>query len=130
MQVTFEEKSETMKVTNCKASGYGDHYKGEHQICAEEYQTQAYKVPLVTAPLDITVELTNPEPVETCVTKDIILTEVKCEDIVSQRCFNVAKLVDNVNVIEQQEIIIAEPSCNAVTLELPTQSCSIPYKKH
>jgi len=129
-QVTYEEKSETMKVTNCKASGYGDHYKGEHQICAEEYQTQAYKVPLVTAPLDITVELTNPEPVETCVTKDIILTVVKCEDIVSERCFNVAKLVDNVNVIEQQDIIIGEPNCNAVTLELPTQSCSIPYKKH
>jgi len=129
-QVTYEEKSETMKVTNCKASGYGDHYKGEHQICAEEYQTQAYKVPLVTAPLDITVELTNPEPVETCVTKDIILTVVKCEDVVSQRCFNVAKLVDNVNVIEQQDIIIGEPNCKAVTLELPTQSCSIPYKKH
>jgi len=129
-QVTYAEKSETMKVTNCKASGYGDHYKGEHQICAEEYQTQAYKVPLVTAPLDITVELTNPEPVETCVIKDIILTVVKCEDIVSQRCFNVAKLVDNVNVVEQQDIIIGEPNCNAVTLELPTQSCSIPYKKH
>ena len=119
-----------MKVTNCKASGYDDHYKGEHQICAEEYQTQAYKVPLVTEPLDITVELTNPEPVETCVTKDIILTEVKCADIVEEKCFNVAKLVDNVNVIEQQDIIIGEPNCNAVTLELPTQSCSIPYKKH
>merc|ERR1711935_1037392 len=129
-QVTYEEKSETMKVTNCKASGYGDHYKGEHQICAEEYQTQAYKVPLVDAPLDITVDLTNPDPVATCVVKDIILTVVKCEDVVSQRCFNVAKLVDNVNVVEQQDIIIGEPSCNAVTLELPTQSCSIPYKKH
>merc|ERR1719486_1619255 len=132
-QVTYEEKSETMKVTNCKASGYGDHYKGEHQVCGEEYQTQAYKVPLVTAPLDITVELTNPEPVVTCVTKDIILTEVKCADVVSERCFNVARLVDNVNVFEQQEIIIGEPNCNPVTLELPTQSCTVPrgpYKKH
>jgi len=129
-QVTYDEKSETMKVTNCKASGYGDHYKGEHQLCAEEYQTQAYKVPLVTAPLDITVDLTNPEPIETCVTKDIILTVVKCEDIVNERCFNVARLVDNVNVIDQQDIIIGEPKCDAVTLELPTQSCSIPYKKH
>merc|ERR1711935_736239 len=129
-QVTYEEKSETMKVTNCKASGHADHYKGEHQVCGEEYQTQAYKVPLVTAPLDITVDLTNPEPIATCVVKDIILTEVICADIVDQRCFNVAKLVDNTNVIEQQEIIVGEPSCNPVTLELPTQSCSIPYKKH
>ena len=119
-----------MKVTNCKPTGYANQYKGEHQVCLPEYQTQAYKVPLVTVPLDITVDLTNPDPVETCVTKDIILTEVKCEDIVSQRCFNVAKLVDNVNVIDQQDIIIGEPKCDAVTLELPTQSCSIPYKKH
>merc|ERR1711935_1101099 len=132
-QVTYEEKSETMKVTNCKASGHNDHYKGEHQVCGEEYQTQAYKVPLVTAPLDITVDLTNPEPVETCVTKDIILTEVKCEDIVNERCFNVARLVDNSNVIDQVDIIIGEPKCDAITLELPTQSCTIPsgpYKKH
>ena len=117
-----------MKVTNCKASGYGDHYKGEHQICAEEYQTQAYKVPLVNAPLDITVDLTNPAPVPTCVIKDITVTEVVCEDIVENVCFNVAKLVDNTNVIDQQDIIIGEPACNPVVLELPTQTCSVPYK--
>ena len=129
--MTFDEKSETMKVTNCKASGYGDHYKGEHQVCAEEYQTQAYKVPLVNAPLDITVDLTNPEPVPTCVVKDITLTVVVCEDVVDQRCFNVAKLVDATNVVDQQEIVIGAPNCNAVTLELPTQACSVPpYKKH
>jgi hypothetical protein len=62
-----------------------------------------------------------------------VLTEVVCEDIVEQRCFNVAELVDGVNVVDQQEIIIGEPNCNAVTLELPTQTCTIPhvpYKKH
>merc|ERR1711935_782139 len=54
-QVTYEDKSETMKVTSCKPSGYGDRYgAGEHQYCREEYQTHAYKVPLVNAPLDIT----------------------------------------------------------------------------
>merc|ERR1712223_1074512 len=51
-QVTYETKTETMKVTTCKPSGYGDHYgAGEHQYCLEEYQTQSYKVPLVTEPL-------------------------------------------------------------------------------
>merc|ERR1711962_283218 len=51
-QVTYEENSETMKVTTCgvKAPAYGD---GELQQCHEEYQTQAYKVPLVTAPLEV-----------------------------------------------------------------------------
>merc|ERR1712038_1256995 len=55
-QVTYEDKSETMKVTACGAAGYGyGHHgygQGEHQVCREEYQTQAYKVPLVTAPLE------------------------------------------------------------------------------
>ena len=127
--MTYEDKSETMKVTNCKASGYGDSYgAGEHQYCGEEYQTQAYRVPLVTVPLDVTVDLTNPEPVSTCVIKDIVVTEVVCEDIVENVCFNVARFVDDTNVIDQQEIIVGEPSCEAVTLELPTQHCKVPYK--
>ena len=115
-----------MKVTNCKPTGYANQYKGEHQVCLPEYQTQAYKVPLVTTPLDITVDLTNPAPVETCVIKDILLTEVVCEDVIEQQCFNFAELVDGVNVVDQQEIIIGEPNCNSVTLELPTKTCHIP----
>merc|ERR1712086_904084 len=129
-QVGYVDKSETMKVTSCKPSGYGDHYvAGEHQYCREEYQTQAYKVPLVDAPLDITVDLTNPEPIKTCVIKDIILTEVVCEDIVEQKCFNVAQLVDAVNVVDQVEIILGEPNCNAVTLTLPTKACKKSHYK-
>merc|ERR1712106_567374 len=50
-QVTYDQKSETMKVTACGAAGYGG-YGREHQVCREEYQTQAYKVPLVTVPLE------------------------------------------------------------------------------
>ena len=44
-QVTYDEKSETMKVTACGAAGYGyGHHgygHGEHQVCREEYQTQS-----------------------------------------------------------------------------------------
>merc|ERR1712126_664380 len=88
-QVTYEENSETMKVTTCgvKASAYGH---GELQQCHEEYQTQAYKVPLVTAPLEVSCSLAYPAPKEVCVTKDITITEVKCEDKIENKCFNVA----------------------------------------
>merc|ERR1712038_1788299 len=76
-QVTYEEKSETMKVTTCSPSGYGDHYgAGEHQYCRAEYQTQAYRVPLVTVPLEVTVDVAVPVPEQVCVTKDIVITEV------------------------------------------------------
>merc|ERR1712044_45639 len=76
-QVTYEEKSETMKVTTCGPAGYGSpgYGHGEHQYCREEYQTQAYKVPLVTAPLDVSVDVSVPEPVKNCVTKEITITE-------------------------------------------------------
>merc|ERR1711971_572218 len=69
-QVTYEQKSETMKVTACGAAGYGyghQSYGGEHQVCKEEYQTQAYKVPLVTAPLELTCSLSYPAPKQVCV---------------------------------------------------------------
>merc|ERR1712061_172608 len=124
-QVTYEDKSETMRVTSCKASGYGHggYGAGEHQYCREEYQTQAYKVPLVTEPLEVAVQLINPEPVKTCVTKDITVTTVTCEDQVNNVCFNVAKFVDATNVIDQQEVILGEPNCNPVTLTLPTKAC-------
>merc|ERR1739838_647095 len=123
-QVGYVDKSETMKVTSCKPSGYGDHYgAGEHQYCREEYQTQAYKVPTVDTPLDITVDLTNAEPVATCVTKVIEIDEVVCEDVKSQRCFNVARLVDSTNTIIQSEVVLGEPKCDAVTLTLPTKAC-------
>ena len=127
-QVTYDEKSETMKVTACgvQAPAYGyaaDPYHGEHQVCHEEYQTQAYKVPLVTAPLTVQCSLAYPAPKEVCVTKDITITEVKCEDKVENKCFNVAKFVDATNTVDQKEIIIGEPSCEQITLTLDTQAC-------
>merc|ERR1719315_541233 len=125
-QVTYEEKSETMKVTTCGATGYGSpgYGHGEHQVCREEYQTQAYKVPLVTVPLEQTCSLTYPAPKKVCVTKAIEITEVKCEDKIENKCFNVAKFADATNTVDQKEVIIGEPSCEDVTLTLPTQACT------
>lgn len=128
-QVTYETKTETMKVTTCKASGYGSpHYGGgEHQYCHEEYQTQSFKVPLVTEPLEVSVDLAAPQPEQVCVDKEITVTEVVCKDIEEEKCFNVAKFEDDTTTIEQTEIVLGEPNCNDVTLTLPTQACS---KKH
>merc|ERR1712117_100946 len=127
-QVTYEDKSETMKVTACGAAGYGyghqGYGQGEHQVCREEYQTQAYKVPLVTYPLEVSCSLSYPAPKEVCVTKSITITEVVCVDKTENVCFNVAKFVDATNTVEQIETIIGEPSCEQITLSLPTQSCS------
>jgi len=127
-QVTYADKSETMKVTTCNPSGYGHqgygYSSGEHQYCREEYQTQAYRVPLVTEPKEETCKLAYPAPKKVCVTKSIEITEVKCEDKIERKCFNVAKFEDSSVTIEQKEIVIGEPSCEQLTLSLPTQACS------
>jgi len=125
-QVTYAEESETMKVTTCQASGYGTpgYGHGEHQYCGQEYQTQAYKVPLVTEPKQETCKLAYPAPNKVCVTKSIEITEVKCEDLIENKCFNVAEFQDATNDVDQKEIVIGEPSCQELTLTLPTQACT------
>merc|ERR1712186_79584 len=116
-QVTYADKSETMKVTSCKPSGYGDHYgAGEHQYCREEYQTQAYKVPLVTAPLEVDVTLAAPQPKEICTDIEVEITEVVCKDDVSEACVDLVKFEDSTNTINQVTTVISEePNCNSVT---------------
>merc|ERR1712098_584089 len=133
-QVTYEEKSETMKVTTCSPveKGYGGGYGYQHanQHCREEYQTQAYKVPPVTAPLEVSCSLAYPAPKEVCVTKDITITEVKCEDKVENKCFSVAEFIDATNTVDQKEIIVGDPSCEEITLTLDTQACQQKHGYH
>merc|ERR1711997_971742 len=129
-QVGYVDKSETMKVTACKASGYGHggYGAGEHQYCREEYQTQAYKVPLVTEDLNIEASLSEPQPKEICVDVDVEITEVKCSDAVAEKCVDLVKFEDSTNTVDTSTAVISEePNCNQVTLTLPTQACSKPY---
>lgn len=129
-QVTYEDKSETMRVTSCKASGYGHggYGAGEHQYCREEYQTQAYKVPLVTEDLNIEASLSEPQPKEICTDVEVEITEVKCSDAVAEKCVDLVKFEDSTNTIDiQNHVISEEPNCEQVTLTLPTKACSKPY---
>lgn len=129
-QVSYEQKSETMRVTSCKASGYGHqgYGAGEHQICREEYQTQAYQVPLVTADKEVEIALTEPQPKEVCTDVDIEITEVVCNDIVAPKCVDLVKFEDSTNIVNQVTSVISEvPDCDKVTLTLPTKACSKPY---
>ena len=78
----------------------------------------------LSLPLEQSCMLAYPAPKQVCVTKAIEITEVKCEDKVENECFNVAKFVDATNTVDQKEVIIGEPSCEQITLTLPTQACS------
>ena len=136
LQVTYEDKSETMKVTTCSPSGYKQPYSpygphkeshGEHQYCREEYQTQAYRVPKVDEPLAVKVDGNVPEPRQECVNLTLEVTEVVCKDVEVEKCVALAELEDGTQTVEQSEVILGEPDCEQITLSLPTQVCSKPH---
>ena len=106
-QVTYEDKSETMKVTSCRPTPqYGYHQdpyadKGEYQKCREEYQTQQYRVPKVDVPLEIAVDIAFPEPRQACQTVSIEVTETVCQDNSEEVCIGLAKLEDDKQYVDQ-----------------------------
>jgi hypothetical protein len=101
------------------------HGTGEHQHCREEYQTQAYRVPLVTVPNPELCRLSFPAPKQVCVTKSLVITEVKCAEKVEKKiCFPVVKWVDSSMRVKEKEVVLVEPSCKQRTLTLPTQACT------
>lgn len=125
-QITFEERSESMKQSTCSPSGYGNlgYNAGDHQYCREEVQTQAYKIPVVTVPVVGSCMLSYPAPKRVCIFKPIDITEVKCEDKIKRKCFNVAKLEASTNIIAEKTIRTGQPKCDQFTLTLPTQACT------
>ena len=125
-KITFEERSESMKKTTCSPSGYGNlgYNAGDHQYCREEVQTQAYKVPAVTAPVVGSCMLSYPSPKRVCIFKQIDITEVKCEDKVERKCINIAKFADSTITVNEKSIITGQPKCDQFTLSLPTMACS------
>ncbi len=101
------------------------HGTGEYQHCREEYQSQTYRVPLVTVPNPELCKLSFPAPKQVCVTKSLVLTEVKCSEKVEKKiCFPVVKWVDSSMRVKEKDVVIVEPSCKQLTLSLPTQACT------
>merc|ERR1712001_592529 len=87
-----------------------------------ETKTETFKVPLVTEPLEVSVDVAAPQPEQVCVDQEITITEVVCKDIKEEKCFNVAKFEDATTTIDQTEIVLGEPNCADVPLTLPTQA--------
>jgi len=104
--------------------GYGKGYGGkyEHNVCKKVAQESCYTVPIFE-PVKLTVDVTYPEPIETCVTKSISLTKVTCEDLSEQRCINVAEFKDMTQQLDQCAPVQVENVCNHVELSLPQQVC-------
>ena len=101
--------------------GYGYHSYG-HQYCKEVAQETCYNVPMVM-PLQVPVMITYPEPMKNCVNKPISLPRVTCEDITEKKCIMVPEIMEDIEMVDKCETMLAAPNCQMVELSLPKQVC-------
>merc|ERR1719312_2324805 len=118
VKVSFEKNCMTQMVTVCQPkAGYGYHSYG-HQYCKEVSQETCYNVPKVM-PVDVPVMVTYPEPMKECVNKPITLPRVTCEDIMEKKCIVVPEIMDDIEMVEKCETMLAAPKCQILELSLP-----------
>ena len=122
VKVSFAKECLTQMVTVCQLSkGYGYHSYG-HQHCKEVSQETCYNVPIVK-PVEEPVMVSYPEPVKKCADKSISLPRITCEDIIEKKCIMVPETMDDKEMVEKCETVLAAPACQMVDLTLPKQVC-------
>ena len=58
-----------------------------------------------------------------CVNKPITLPRVTCEDIMEKKCIVVPEIMDDIEMVEKCETMLAAPKCQILELSLPKQVC-------
>merc|ERR1712071_371243 len=145
VEVSFEKECDTQMVTLCDTvkvgyghgygkgyghgyghgygNGYGNGYgKGYKHVCKQVEQETCRNVPVVT-PVQPPVDVTYPEPIETCVNKPISLPRISCEDLVENRCITVPEVEEVTDSVDLCETKLGAPACQDVELTLPQQVC-------
>ena len=75
----------------------GDMARENTKYAVRNTRLRLTRYPLSLLPLSSPTLAHLPCPKQVCVTKTIEITEVKCDDKIKNKCFNVAKLADATN---------------------------------
>merc|ERR1719341_1026260 len=78
--------------------------------CKEQIKNVCMVSPAVY-PVNRPVVLKLPQPYDTCITKEIILPRIKCQQITTKKCATKLRVEDN------------DELCQQSTLKLPRQAC-------
>jgi len=97
--------------------------------CKEQVKSVCSLYPVVY-PVEKTVFLQLPQPYDTCITKEILLPRVKCQQVSEKRCTTVAKTfqADDID-IDKCKVELGQEQCQQTTLKLPRQACLEKFKK-
>merc|ERR1711913_239666 len=90
---------------------------GPNEICTYMYTSKKEDT------VATTVKVSYPEPVKKCVDRPITLPRISCEDIVEEKCIMVPEIMDDKEMVDKCETVLAAPSCQMVDLMLPKQVC-------
>jgi len=97
--------------------------------CKEEIKSVCSLYPVVYA-VEKTVFLKLPQPYDTCITKEIILPRVKCQQVSEKRCTTVAKTFQSDEIdTDKCTVELGPQQCEQATFKLPRQGCLEKFKK-
>jgi len=97
--------------------------------CPEKIKVVCQQNP-VLAPVVAPINIKLPKPVNTCITKEIVLPRVKCQKVSEKRCNHVPKVVPGESILlEKCSVSVEGESCAEAVLQLPRQACVASVKK-
>ena len=72
----------------------------------------------------VSVHVTVPEPVRTCVTKRVQLPMLDCRDETETKCTMAPKIVEEIEPVKVCRYSVASDQCQDADLDLPIQTCT------
>jgi len=91
--------------------------------CVEEYRHVCHLSP-VLYPVIKKVVIKLPQPVETCINKQVLLPRVECDQVHERRCMLVPRTHPGPNIkLDKCSVVVGDQACSDTILQLPRQAC-------
>jgi len=108
--------------TSCVPTpGYHPGHHGQH--CAQSVRHVCEQSPSLL-PVTKVVSVKLPQPVETCLIKQVLLPRIKCQQVTERRCSMAATTQPAPDVkMDKCSVEVEDLQCTEVILQLPRQVC-------